>query len=92
MNKRQKKKLFKQTLIKVRKLHPQRGDIICFQPDLDWVDAETMYQFIKVYSNNNVFFYFYLALVPADIKQLKYKKDAQIYINKLQDIVNQMGE
>ena len=26
MNKRQKKKLFKQTLIKVRKLHPQRGD------------------------------------------------------------------
>lgn len=25
MNKRQKKKLFKQTLIKVRKLHPQEG-------------------------------------------------------------------
>ena len=29
MNKRQKKKLFKQTLIKVRKLHPQKGDVIC---------------------------------------------------------------
>lgn len=66
--------------------------MICFQPDLDWVDAETMYQFIKVYSNNNVFGESNLALVPADIKQLKYKKDAQIYINKLQDIVNQMGE
>lgn len=49
MNKRQKKKLFKQTLIKVRKLHPQKGDVICFQPDLDWIDAETMCQFMKVY-------------------------------------------
>ena len=35
MNKRQKKKLFKQTLIKVRKLHPHKDDVICFQPDLD---------------------------------------------------------
>ena len=55
MNKRQKKKLFKQTLIKVRKLHPQKNDVICFQPDLDWIDAETMCQFMKVYSNNDVF-------------------------------------
>ena len=42
MNKRQKKKLFKQTLIKVRKLHPQKGEVICFQPDLDWIDMATM--------------------------------------------------
>lgn len=42
MNKRQKKKLFKQILIKVRKLHPQKGDVICFQPDLNWIDVETM--------------------------------------------------
>lgn len=92
MNKRQRKKLFKQTLIKVRKLHPQKGDVICFQPDLDWIDAETMCQFMKVYSNNDVFGESKLAFVPADIKQLKHKKDAQIYINKLQSIVDKMGE
>ena len=71
MNKRQKKKLFKQTLIKVRKLHPQKGDVICFQPDLDRVDAETMCQFMKVCSNNDIFGELKLAFVPADIKQLK---------------------
>ena len=43
MNKRQKKKLFKQTLIKVRKLHPQKGDVVCLQPNLDWIDMATMF-------------------------------------------------
>lgn len=92
MNKRQKKKLFKQTLIKVRKLHPQKGDVICFQTDLDRIDAETMCHFMKVCSNNDVFSESKLAFVPADIKQLKHKKDAQIFIDKLQSVVEQMEE
>lgn len=92
MNKRQKKKLFKHTLIKVRKLHPQKGDVICFQPDLDWVDVNTMCQFMELYANNKVFGESKLAFVPADIKQLKHKKDAQIFIDKLQSIVDQMVE
>ena len=92
MNKRQKKKLFKQTLIKIRKLHPQKGDVICFQPDLDRVDAETMCHFMKVCSNNDVFGELKLAFVPDNIKQLRHKRDAQIYVDKLQSIVDQMGE
>lgn len=92
MNKRQKKKLFKQTLIKVRKLHPQKGDVICFQPDIDWIDAETMCKFMRVYSNNDIFGEVKLAFIPTDIKQFKNKKEAQIYIDKLQSIVDQMGE
>ena len=92
MNKRQKKKLFKQTLIKVRKLHPQEGDVICFQPNLNLIDTETMYQFMKVYLNTDIFGESKLAFVPADIKQLRYKKDAQVYIDKLQNIVDQMEE
>lgn len=92
MNKRQKKKLFKQTLIKVRKLHPQKGDVICFQPDLDRIDAETMCHFMKICSNNDAFGESKLAFVPADIKQLKHKKDAQIFIDKLQSVVDRMGE
>lgn len=92
MNKRQRKKLFKQTLIKVIKLHPQKGDVICLQPDLNWIDAETMCQFMKVYSNNDVFGESKLAFVPADIKQLKNKEEAQMYVDKLQSIVDRMGE
>lgn len=92
MNKRQKKKLFKQTLIKVRKLRPQKCDVICFQPDLEWIDAETMCQFMKVYSNNDVFGEAKLAFVPANIKQLSRKEYAQMYVDKLQGIVDQMGE
>ena len=92
MNKRQEKKLFKKTLIKVRKLHPQKGDVICFQPDIDWIDAETMCEFMRIYSNNDVFGEAKLAFVPADIKQLGYKKNAQMYIDKLQSIVDKMEE
>lgn len=47
---------------------------------------------MKVYSNNDVFGESKLAFVPTDIKRLKHKKDAQIYIDKLQSIVDQMEE
>lgn len=71
MNKRQKKKLFKQTLIKIRKLHPSKGDVICFQPDLEWVDIDTMYQFMELYADNKIFGEASLALVPANIEQIQ---------------------
>lgn len=92
MNKRQKKKLFEQTIIKVRKLHPNKGDVICFQPDLDWIDMYTICDFMNVYANNKVFGEAMLALVPANIKQLSHKEYAQMYVNKLQSIVDHMGE
>lgn len=66
--------------------------MICLQPDLDWIDAETICQFMKVYSNNDIFGKTKLAFVPANIKQLSHKKYAQMYIDKLQSIVDQMGE
>ena len=47
---------------------------------------------MKVYSNNDVFGEAKLAFVPANIKQLSHKKYAQMYIDKLQSIVDQMGE
>lgn len=90
MNKRQRKKLFKQTLIKVRKLHPQKGDVICFQPDLDWVDVNTMCQFMELYADNKIFGEASLALVPANIKQCTGKEEAQIFADNLQSIIDQM--
>lgn len=51
-----------------------------------------MYEFMRVYSNNDVFGEAKLAFVPTDIKHLRHKKDAQMYIDKLQSIVDQIGE
>lgn len=91
MNKRQKKKLFKQTLIKVRKLHPQKGDVICSQPNIEWIDMITMYQFMDSYADNKIFGEASLALVPSNIKQCTDKKRAQKFVDNLQSIVDQMG-
>lgn len=71
MNKRQKKKSLKQTLIKIRKLHPSKCDVICFQPDLEWVDIDTMYQFMELYADNKIFGEASLALVPVNIEQIQ---------------------
>ena len=93
MNKRQKKKLYKQTLIKVRKLHPQKGDVICFQPDLDYIDLATVCDFLKVYEDNKIFGETKLAIVPLKIKHIYGGKESvQVFIDKLQSIVNQMEE
>lgn len=92
MNKRQKKKLYKQTLIKVRKMNPQKGDVICLQPNLDYIDMATMCDFLSTYESYKAFGEATLVIVPANIKKLKHKEYAQKYIDKLQSIVDQIGE
>lgn len=93
MNKRQKKKLFKQTLIKVRKLHPQKDDVICFQPNIDYVDLEIMCDFLRVYEDNKIFGEANLSIVPSDIKHIYGGKElAQVFVDKLQSVVDQMEE
>ena len=92
MNKRRKKKLYKQTLIKVKKLYPQRGDVICLQPNLDCIDLDTMCNFLQLYENCKAFGEANIAIVPANIKKLEHKEKAQMYIDKLQSIVDQMRE
>ena len=89
MNERQKKKLFKQTLIKVRKLHPQRCDVICLQFDPEQLYVDVMDEFGRAYYQ--IFGEANIAIVPSDIKKLD-KEEAQRYIDKLQSIVDQMGE
>ena len=93
MNKRQKKKLFKQTLVKVRKLHPQKGDVVVLQwnPDSEYIDFDTIVEFYKAWENAGIFDKCGAAIVPCDFKIFN-KKEAQIYIDKLQSIVDQIGE
>lgn len=91
MNKRQKKKLFKQTLIKVRKLHPQKGDVICLQFDPEQLYVDVIVEFERACFDNQIFGEANIAIVPSNIKKLD-KEEAQIYIDKLQSIVDQIGE
>lgn len=91
MNKRQKKKLFKQTLIKVRKLHPQKGDVICLQFDPEQLYVDVITEFERACLDNQIFGEANIAIVPSNIKKID-KEEAQIYINKLQSIVDQIGE
>ena len=93
MNKRQKKKLYKQTLIKIRKLHPQKGDVICLQPNLDYIDIGTMCDFLKLYKDNKIFGESKLVIIPSNIKYIYGGKEAaQFFLDKLQSIVDQMEE
>lgn len=91
MNKRQKKKLFKQTLIKVRKLHPQKGDVVCLQFDPEKLYVDVIVEFGRIYFDNRIFGEANIAIVPSNIKKLD-KEEAKIYVDKLQSIVDQMGE
>lgn len=91
MNKRQKKKLFKQTLIKVRKLYPQKGDVICLQFDPEQLYVDVIVEFERACLDNQIFGEANIAIVPSNIKKLD-KEEAQIYIDKLQSIVDQIGE
>lgn len=90
MNKRQKKKLFKQTLIKVRKIHPKEGDVICLQPNLEQIDVGIMNDFMNIYMDNKLFGEANLVIVPADIKKISDKEEVQMCVDKLQSVVDQM--
>ena len=91
MNKRTEKKLYKQTLIKVRKLHPKQGDVICLQPNFDCIDIDTVVRYLKAIDNSKILGEASLIMIPFNIKNMD-KEVAQMYINKSQSIIDHMGE
>lgn len=70
MNVRQKKKLFKKNLIKIKKLHPKEGDVICITPDFDAFGLDEVVKFIDVCYNCNICGKANFVIVPGDIKSL----------------------
>ena len=93
MNKRQKKKFIKKNMVKLRKIHPCEGDIVVLQwnPDSEYIDFDTIVEFYKAWENSGIFDKCGAAIVPCDFKIFN-KEDAHIYIDKLQSIVDQIGE
>lgn len=93
MNKRQKKKFIKKNMTELRKIHPNEGDVIVLQwnPDSEHTDLATIVEFYKAWENAGIFDKCVAALIPCNFKIFN-KEEAQIYIDKLQSIVNQMEE
>lgn len=93
MNKRQKKKFIKKNMAKIRKIHPNEGDVIVFQwnPDSEHIDLATIIEFYKAWEDIGIFDKCAVALVPWDFKIFN-KEEAKAYVNRLQSIVDQMGE
>lgn len=93
MNKRQKKKFVKKNMTKLRKIHSNEGDVIVLQwnPDSEYIDFDTIVEFYKAWENAGIFDKYGAAIVLCNFKIFN-KEDAQIYIDKLQSIVDQIGE
>lgn len=53
MNKRQRKKFIKKNMTKLRKIHPNEGDVIVFQwnPDSEYINVDTIVEFYKAWEN-----------------------------------------
>ena len=93
MKKRQKKKFIKKNMVKLRKIHPNEGDVVVLQwnPDSEYIDFGTVIEFYNAWKNEGIFDKCGAAIVPCDFKIFN-KEEAQIYVDKLQSIVDQMEE
>ena len=80
-------------MAKLRNIHPSKGDVVVLQwnPDSEYIDFDTIVEFYKALGNAGIFDKCEVAIVPCNFKIFN-KEEAQIYINKLQSIVDQMGE
>ena len=89
MNDRQKKKFIKQNMVKLRKIHPNEGDIVVlqFDPDSEYIDIHTVIQFYKAWANAGIFDRCGSAIIPCNVKVLD-KESAQIFCDKLQEQID----
>ena len=88
MNKRQKKKLYINTLIKIKKLHPKAGDVICLQPNLEEIDLWTIIQFYNKYCEANVFGEANSIILPCQIKDVDKDTMTQL-LKKAMEIIGE---
>lgn len=92
MNKRLRNKLYKNTTIKIKKLHPKKGDMIVMMPDFEKIDFEVAYKYFESLCNEKFLNGVTFALLPCPIKSLEDKEAAQKFVDRLQEKVNKMEE
>ena len=91
MNKRQKKKFVKKNMINLRKIHPDKGDVVVlqFDPGNEYIDISTIVEFYNSWEDTGIFNYCEVVIAPCNVKVLK-KEAAQKYCDALQETINKM--
>lgn len=91
MNKRQKKKLYKNSLIKIKKFHPKQGDVVCLIPNFEEIDLGTIVDFLNVCAKEKVFGDTSIVIVPCNIS-VEDKNTAEMILEKLLSKLREGGE
>lgn len=93
MNKRQKKKFIKKNMIKLRKVHPDEGDVVIlqFDPDNEYMSIGTVLEFYEAWEGTGIFDRCGTVIVPCNVKVLD-KEAAQKYCDALQRAIDKMEE
>lgn len=91
MNNRQKKKFIKKNMVKLKKIHPDKGDVVVlqFDPGNEYIDIDTVLEFYKAWEGAWIFDNCRAAIVPCNVKVLD-KEAAQKYCDALQEVINEM--
>ena len=93
MNKRQKKKFIKKSMVKLRKIHPDEGDVVVlqFDPGNEYIDIDTILEFYRACVGAGIFDNCGSAIVPCNVKVIE-KEAAQKYCDALQEVINKMDD
>lgn len=91
MNKRQKKKFVKKNMIKLRKIHPDKGDVVVlqFDPGNEYTDISTILMIYNAWKDSGIFNNCCVTIAPCNVKVLG-KEAAQKFCDALQEAINKM--
>lgn len=81
----------KKNMIKLKKIHPNEGDIVVLQFDLgnEYINIGTVLEFYSALESAAIFDNCGVAIVPCNIKVLG-KEVAQKYCDVLQRVINEV--
>ena len=91
MNKRQKKKFIKKNMIKLRKIHPDKGDVVVlqFDPGNEYMGIDAVVMTYNAWIDSGFLDKCTVAISPCNVKVLE-KEVAQKYCDALQEAINKM--
>lgn len=93
MNKRQKKNFMKKNMIKLKKIHPNEGDVVViqFDPGNEYMSIGTVLEFYEAWEGAGIFDNCRVAIVPCNVKVLG-KEAAQKCCDALQEAIEEMDD
>lgn len=89
MTDRQKNKLYKKSILQIKKLHPKKGDVILAQPNIDELGFDIFMKFLKVWIDADLFEKATLVWAPFKANALT-KEQAQRVCDTFQEKINKM--